>query len=562
MDTSLGVNRTPEALRPRDPRRKGSWILTGRLGSGGMGTVFLGQHVDSGRAAAVKVMSESLADQGNFRERFAREIAALHIVDGPFVAGVLDWDAHSDLPWLATEYVPGPNLAELIDQQGPLSVDAWKGLAAGLLSSLIRIEQAGVVHRDLKPANVLLSPTGPRLIDFGVAKMQDASTLTFTGTTFGTPRWLAPEQIRGQDATAATDAFAAGAVLFYAATGRAPFATDSGTPEAAIHAVLNTEPDFSGVPACALAAVAGLMAKDPEHRWSVTRAAVALSGSDDLTKVDAQATAQWQHNDPTRVWARTADAGSANLSHTQSDSRASVCRGCGTLRGPERFCPGCGTPNDGAASAPGQPPRGVWHPQGSGQPRGLQPPAASRLHADRATIDSPDPLMPSGRVDVGLMTLLSTVTLGIWWLVWVFPEIRNYRRLSGRREPNVENYFWAYVIIGAVTVTLSWLIIFLLPIAFLTYFAGVVAGAMFLSQWTRDRDLAAANFGGSRNLASRTTLLALWISANLLAATFIGIFVAFPLLIVLTVLIFRSHNELVHVVEASDAKWQTAEAPA
>jgi len=184
-----------EALQADDPTLVGRFRVVGRLGVGGMGRVYAATAPD-GRRAAVKVIRDDLADDTGFRQRFRREVAAASAVVGLFTARVLDADPDGEPPWLATEFVEGPSLPEAVLTHGPMPEHALADLARGLAEALAAIHAAGLVHRDLKPANVLLSPGGPRVIDFGIARAVDASRLTGTGQIIGTPDFMAPSRSR------------------------------------------------------------------------------------------------------------------------------------------------------------------------------------------------------------------------------------------------------------------------------------------------------------------------------------------------------------------------------
>lgn len=233
------------ALRPGDPERIGDYTTLGRLGQGAMGTVFLARS-PGGRQVAVKVVRTELADNDGFRQRFHREVAAMRAVGGFWTAAVVDADPDAPSPWLATEYVPGPTLQDAVAAEGPLTAPHTRALAAGLAEALRAVHGAGLVHRDLKPANVLLASDGPRVIDFGIAKALEGAALTATGMVVGTPGFLSPEQIEGRDVTPASDVFALGAVLVYAATGEGPFGT--GTLPALVYRVVHGEPNLDGLP--------------------------------------------------------------------------------------------------------------------------------------------------------------------------------------------------------------------------------------------------------------------------------------------------------------------------
>lgn len=183
-------------LRAGDPRLIGSYRIVGRLGSGGMGTVFLGRSV-AGRLVAVKVIRDELAEDPDFRVRFRREVAAARKVSGLFTAPVVDADLDAPVPFLVTAYIAGLSLADAVSRHGPLPDASVLSLAAGLAEGLGAIHSAGVVHRDLKPSNVLLAEDGPRVIDFGISRAAEASTVTRTGLVFGSPGFMSPEQAEG-----------------------------------------------------------------------------------------------------------------------------------------------------------------------------------------------------------------------------------------------------------------------------------------------------------------------------------------------------------------------------
>ncbi|MFC7247340.1 protein kinase [Catellatospora aurea] len=205
-------------LGTTDPHSVATYRLVGVLGGGGMGRVYLGQS-PSGRYVAIKVIRPELAADPMFRRRFTREVAAARLVNPLFTAAVVDADTETESPWLATTYIEGPSVEQRVRSSGPLSVTAALTLATGLAEALASIHRAGLVHRDLKPANILLDDTGPHIIDFGIALATDAERMT-TGVNVGTPSYMAPERIQGEDAGAPGDIFALGATLYFAATGR------------------------------------------------------------------------------------------------------------------------------------------------------------------------------------------------------------------------------------------------------------------------------------------------------------------------------------------------------
>ncbi|UIX30338.1 protein kinase domain-containing protein [Streptomyces sp. GQFP] len=234
------------ALHPEDPRQLGRHHLIARLGAGGMGQVYLARS-PGGRLTAVKTVHEHLAADPHYRERFRREATAARKVTGAYTAPVLDADPDARLPWLATAFLPGVTLSRAVAKTGPLPAPAVRALAAALAEALRDIHAAGLVHRDLKPSNILVTRDGPRVIDFGIARAQDDRALTETGGMIGTPGYMSPEQILdGPAVTAATDIFALGAVLAFAATGRNAFGAAS--VPALLYRIVHEEPELDGVP--------------------------------------------------------------------------------------------------------------------------------------------------------------------------------------------------------------------------------------------------------------------------------------------------------------------------
>ncbi|MER5641653.1 protein kinase [Kitasatospora sp. NPDC002227] len=253
-----------EPLESTDPEAVGPYRLLARLGAGGMGQVYLGRSA-GGRTVAVKVVRAELAGDQEFRERFGREVAAARAVDGAFTAPVVDAELTGPLPWLVTSYVLGPDLATAVRAHGPLPEPSVRALGFGLAQALRAIHRVGLVHRDLKPSNVLLTADGPRVIDFGIARALDGDQVTRTGIVIGSPGYMSPEQASGRPMGPAGDVFSLGSVLFYAATGRGPFESDSGSA-GQLFKVVYDQPELGGLPDGLRPAISACLAKDPARR--------------------------------------------------------------------------------------------------------------------------------------------------------------------------------------------------------------------------------------------------------------------------------------------------------
>jgi WD40 repeat protein/serine/threonine protein kinase len=262
-----------------DPRRIGPYALLGRLGHGGMGSVYLGLRDDEpasangGKFLAIKVIRGDLAQVPEFRARFEREARAAQRVHHAFTAAVVDVNTTGSRPYLVTSYIEGPTLAAQVQGNGPLPAANLEWLAGAIAGALRAIHAAGVVHRDLKPANILLSPFGARVIDFGIARALDATTMATEGA-IGTPAFMAPEQVLNQEVTAAADIHAWGAVLVFAATGRAPFAGD--TVHTIMRQVVEETPDLSGLPDSLRPLAARALVKDAAQRPTAAQLVDAL----------------------------------------------------------------------------------------------------------------------------------------------------------------------------------------------------------------------------------------------------------------------------------------------
>ncbi|MEU9352286.1 PQQ-binding-like beta-propeller repeat protein [Streptomyces griseoloalbus] len=265
-----------ETLQPDDPRELGSYRLLRRLGAGGMGRVYLARS-PGGRTVAVKVVRPDLAADAGFRARFRHEAEIAKAVSGRFTAPVVDADPEASLPWLATSYVLGPDLTDVVAAHGALPERTVHALAAGLAAALQEVHAAGLVHRDLKPSNVLLAADGPRVIDFGIARAVDASRMTQTGVVVGSPGYMSPEQAQGKDVGTAGDVFSLGAVLAFAATGRGAFGDGASSHAALLYQIVHGEPDLTGVPQSLLGLVRACLLKDPAQRPAPAQIVSALA---------------------------------------------------------------------------------------------------------------------------------------------------------------------------------------------------------------------------------------------------------------------------------------------
>ncbi|MFC9810775.1 serine/threonine-protein kinase [Streptomyces virginiae] len=258
-----GAQSAPTALAADDPYEIGGYRLHARLGSGGMGVVYLA-YTPGGRPIALKAVRREFAADPEFRERFAQEVASARRIHGLFTAQVVDSGVDDRTPWLATAYVPGPSLHEVVRRHGPLPDRTVLLLVAGIAEALQAIHRAGVVHRDLKPANVLVAGDGPRVIDFGIARAADAAALTGTGLRIGTAAFMAPEQALGLQVTPATDVFALGALAAYVAGGAPPFG--NGPESGALYRVVHEHPDLTRVPPDLHDLISWCLAKRPGDR--------------------------------------------------------------------------------------------------------------------------------------------------------------------------------------------------------------------------------------------------------------------------------------------------------
>ncbi|MER7173248.1 protein kinase domain-containing protein [Streptomyces mesophilus] len=264
--SSHNTNGVFKPLEGDDPQAVAGYRISAKLGAGGMGKVYL-SYTPGGRPVAIKVIRPELSEDAEFRRRFRQEVQSAQRVQGLYTAPVIDSDAEGNHPWLATAYVPGPALSAAVVEHGKLPVETVLLLVAGIAEALHVIHGAGIVHRDLKPSNVLLAADGPRVIDFGIARAADATSLTGSGVTIGTPSFMAPEQAAGRPCTPATDVFALGQVAAYAAIGKPAFG--EGTSHGVLYRIVHEEPDLAELPEDLRELVTRCLAKDPAARPSV-----------------------------------------------------------------------------------------------------------------------------------------------------------------------------------------------------------------------------------------------------------------------------------------------------
>ncbi|MFG3254849.1 serine/threonine-protein kinase [Streptomyces sp. NPDC048172] len=250
-------------LSAEDPRAIGPYEIVGKLGEGGMGTVYKGRS-RGGRSVAVKVAKRELAADPDFRARFRTEIEAAQRVGGFHTAQVIDADPDARPPWMTTAFIPGRTLADAVAEDGPMDETRLRSLGAALAEALQAIHGNGLVHRDLKPANIILSDDGPRVLDFGIARALAATRFTHTHVSVGTPGFFSPEQVQGdREIGPAADVFALGAVLVHAAGGR-PFG--EGDSMTLMYRAVHDRPDLSALPGALRPLVESCMAKEADLR--------------------------------------------------------------------------------------------------------------------------------------------------------------------------------------------------------------------------------------------------------------------------------------------------------
>ncbi|HST83640.1 MAG TPA: protein kinase [Kineosporiaceae bacterium] len=346
-------------LRPGDPEQIAGYRIVSRLGAGGQGVVYLATAPSGGRVAIKQLRFGP--DDDRARQQFAKEVAAARLVAPFCTAQVLDADLDGPSPYVVSEYIDGPSLQQRIERRGPMTGADLQRLAIGTATALAAIHQVGVVHRDFKPANVMLAYDGPRVIDFGIARDLSTDT-TVTSRVFGTPAYMAPEQLRGERIGPATDMFAWASVIAYAATGRAPF--EAPHMVAVMHRISSGEPELTGVPPEMATVLRLCLDKDPAHRPTAQQTLALLLG---------RPAPEHDVSDPTRVLAEA-----TGLVHAAA--AASTTRGAPappTVRPPERDATGqpwwvSGLPGP----APASPGANYGTPPGSSPASGYGTPAS------------------------------------------------------------------------------------------------------------------------------------------------------------------------------------------
>ncbi|KIH96928.1 hypothetical protein LP52_21930 [Streptomonospora alba] len=394
-------------LRTGDPHELGDYSIEGRLGRGGMGTVYLARDA-ADRQVAVKLIHPDLTDDPNFRRRFAREVESARKVARFSTAGVLDARLDGDPLLIVSEYVPGPNLAQAIAADGPMHGGTLESLALGVAAALTAIHRAGVIHRDLKPGNVLLSAVGPKVIDFGIARaMDDESAVTRSSQLMGTPSYLAPELIAGGEITPASDIFSWGCLVAYAGTGKAPF--DAQTVPAVLHLISSGEADLEGLDPQLTDMIRSALEKDPRNRPTAQQLMTMLVGQEDPAEAVVDSTVVESWTPPST--AKGADAAGAAAAGAVGGALA----GAAAAEAADGAEPGAGTEGGDGAAVPGtdeiptgQSPQAPPADTGGGvpgtrpytqatRPEAERPPSAPQApYGHGAAPSAPGPSGPSG----------------------------------------------------------------------------------------------------------------------------------------------------------------------
>ncbi|WP_250289527.1 MULTISPECIES: serine/threonine-protein kinase [unclassified Frankia] len=481
-------------LAADDPRSVGPYRLHGRLGEGGMGVVYQAFAPDD-TPVAIKLPHLNVAADPEFRARFRQEVTAARRVRGAFVAEVLDADVDAPRPWMATAYVDGVSLADAVRRRGRLDGPTLMSLAVGLAEALVVIHAAGVVHRDLKPANIIMDWDGPKVIDFGIARLSDATMNTKTGFSIGTIAWMAPEQLSGERAGPAADIFAWGTCVAFAATGRHPFA--AGTPAASMARVLGDAPDLEGVPEPFASVVAWALAKPPAQRCTAVGAVASLTGRQIYGVTEAERVA-------TRVIRGGLGLDDASAAGPFGPSRPSA--GHGQAAG----WPGWQTPPPSPETGHTRvgPPLPPWEAeeqpvQGAlwnAQPPVPPPPQPPPPGADRRGLLTPPGPPQQGRF--GRSSPMPVPVLAVLLVAAVLTAIPVISRANTARIPTIIGYYDIWDVFGEFTVAFLALPVMLVGLvagnrrgAWRDFAAGCVAGLSVMS--VAELGFAQEEFGSS-----------------------------------------------------------------
>ena len=368
----------PQALMPSDPSAFGEYSVTGRLGKGGQGVVYLAED-GNGEEHAVKVLNDQWAEDSDLRKRFVKEVLAAQKVASFCTAAIIDAQLDEDPPYVVSEFVPGKDLQETVSQDGIQRGSKLQRLAVSTATALVAIHKAGIVHRDFKPGNVLLGPDGPRVIDFGIARVDDG-TATMTNSIVGTPSYMAPEQIEGRGITDKCDIFAWGCVMAFASTGRAPFGSD--TVPAVVHRVVTAPPDLDGLDENLRPVVESCLDKDPQNRPNAQTLLMRLLGHDD-TPGETASTDEVVKQGEQIAQTGVLTGGQTPIPPSQQYSTG----GQPPLTSDPRMAPGPGVSDPRHGMGMGQPPMTSDPRQGFGRPPGTSNPQPGFAGAHPGTSD-------------------------------------------------------------------------------------------------------------------------------------------------------------------------------
>jgi len=268
-----------------DPRMQlsvGGYVCERELGRGGQGVVWLARD-RTGRQVVVKFLLPGKEYDEVALARVRREFGAASRVGELATARVLDADLTARHPYIVSEYVPGPTIHQHVAANGPLPSGRLQSLALAVAHALAQVHRVSVVHRDIKPSNILLSPDGPRIIDFGIARDDRLleSALTTPGSVLGSPAYMSPEQVQSRGVTAASDVFSLGGTLYFAATGRHPF--DGESDYEVLVAVCTRDADLTEVPEPVRSVIADCLRKSPAERPTAAQLVARLAGAPEPT---------------------------------------------------------------------------------------------------------------------------------------------------------------------------------------------------------------------------------------------------------------------------------------